>query len=372
MKAEITVNPKEFGIEEKQAQGLLGNLPQIKEERGVLESQYSEVIKLDIEDPETVKKARELRLLIKNNRTQGIEVWHKTNKEVFLRGGQFVDAVKNAEIVVNKRMEENLEQIEKHAEIKEKARIEALNKERIDLVLKYNVDGTHLQLGTMSNDVWDAYFSGIVSKYEQEQERIAREEEERQKQIKIQQLHNERKELALPYYQFWDELEKTLNFGEQSEGDFNNFIARIKKSKSDNDAQIEAQRIENERLKKEAEEKEKALEAERKKQAEIQAKKDAEAQAKLKAEQDAKTKLEAELQAKKDAEIKAENERLAKIEAEKKEAEKLAKAPIKNQLTIWVDSFSIPKTNVDNATSKEIIAKFEAFKTWAKTQIENL
>ena len=31
----LTVNPKEFGIEEKQAGDLLSNLPQIKEERSV-------------------------------------------------------------------------------------------------------------------------------------------------------------------------------------------------------------------------------------------------------------------------------------------------------------------------------------------------
>lgn len=53
---ELVVNPKEFGIEEKEANGLLGNLPQIKAERSVLESQYSEIIKLDLEDLETAKK----------------------------------------------------------------------------------------------------------------------------------------------------------------------------------------------------------------------------------------------------------------------------------------------------------------------------
>lgn len=56
------------------------------------------------------------------------------------------------------------------------------------------------------------------------------------------------------------------------------------------------------------------------------------------------------------------------------EAAKLAKAPIKKKLSVWVDSFEINRTFIDgeNETAKEIIAKFEAFKNWAKTQVENI
>jgi len=131
-------------------------------------------------------------------------------------------------------------------------------------------------------------------------------------------------------------------------------------------------RVENARLQKEAEAKELALQAERKLQAEKEAKIKAENEAKLKTEQEAKAKIEAELQAKKDAEIKAENERLAKEKADKLEADKLAKAPIKKQLSVWVESFELPIVAVENEISKEIKAKFEAFKLWSQTQIKNL
>lgn len=83
--------------------------------------------------------------------------------------------------------------------------------------------------------------------------------------------------------------------------------------------------------------------------------------------------MEAELKAKKDAELKAENER---IEAEKKaklEADKLAKAPMKHKLSVWVDSFDINRTYLEDSDTKQnIIAKFEAFKNWAKTEVEKL
>lgn len=157
---------------------------------------------------------------------------------------------------------------------------------------------------------------------------------------------------------------------------------RIAKEKAEAEAR-EQQRMENERLKAEAEKREKEIEAERKaneqKLADERTKAKAEAdrieaenKAKLKAEQEAKEKLEAELQAKKDAEIKAENERKQAELKAKAEAEKLAKAPIKKQLSIWVDGFSIPEINVDNEKKTLIKEKFEAFKKWAKNEIENI
>lgn len=158
---------------------------------------------------------------------------------------------------------------------------------------------------------------------------------------------------------------------------------RIEKERLAEKERIEAQRIENENLKIEAEKREKEIEAERKaneeklrverEKSETERKRiEAENNAKLKIEQVAKAKLEAELKAKNDAEIKAENERKeAELKAQK-EAEKNAKAPIKKQLSIWVDSFEIPFFTIENDKAKQINAKFEAFKKWAKNEIENI
>ena len=120
--------------------------------------------------------------------------------------------------------------------------------------------------------------------------------------------------------------------------------------------------------------------AKQKAESEGLAKIEADKQAKIKAEQDAilkkereaKAKLEAELKAKKDAEIKADNERKLADEKAKLEAEKLAKAPIKNQLNVWIDSMvvEIPESLKENEKANEILKKFFSFKNWAKNEIE--
>jgi len=288
-------------------------LPQIKKEREILIEQFNQIISLDINEIETSKKARELRLLIQKNRTQGINVWHKNAKDFFLKGGQFVDAIKRVEVQVNEKMESDLEQIEKHFENLEKQRILELHNSRIELIKPYLEDVSNLQLGTMESDVFEAYFQA-------------------KKQAHLDKIEAEQKA--------------------ESE--------RIAKEKAESEER-ERIRIENEKLKAEVEAREKQLAKER-----------AESEAKLKAEAESRAKIEAELKAKKDAEIKAESERLEAELKAKKDAEKLAKAPIKKQLEAWVNSFELPKTDLNNEISFDIIDKFNSFKKWSLTEIESL
>src|SRR5690606_6913502 len=130
---------------------------------------YNEIIKMDIDDPETAKLAKQCRLLIRDNRTKGFEVWRKTKKEWFLRGGQFVDATAKNKTVENERMEDQLEQIEKHLENLERKRIEKLNQERKSKIEPYVQDLFGMDLGSMPEDVFNAYFE---SKKKEHEERV--------------------------------------------------------------------------------------------------------------------------------------------------------------------------------------------------------
>lgn len=155
---------------------------------------------------------------------------------------------------------------------------------------------------------------------------------------------------------------------------------RVKKDKADAEAR-EKKRLENEKLKAEAEKREKEIEYERKEnerklaeervkaRAEVE-KIEAENKYKLQLEQKEKEKLREELQVKKDSAIKAENERKQAELKTKLEEERIAKLPIKKQLSIWVDSFSIAEINIENEKKTLIKEKFEAFKRWAKNELE--
>jgi hypothetical protein len=265
--------------------------------------------------------------------------------------------------------------------------------QRMIEVAKYS-EVNRIEYEAMSDETFDMYLKALKSSYEEKIKEEQEAETERLRVEYIQKLHAERKEKALPYYQFFSDFEKSLNFGEQSESDFQNFMQRLEKSKKDHDAKQEEIRKENERLRLEAEEKEKALEIERKKAKEeadrLEAKRLAEIEegnkrrqaeaeklrieneAKLKKEKEEKERLLAELKAKQEAEEKAEKARLEAEDKARKEAEKLAKAPVKKQLTNWVDLFEIPVLNVDHEKKTEIISKFEAFKKWAKLEIEKI
>jgi colicin import membrane protein len=391
----VVINPQEYGIEESKANELMGNLPQILSERSELEKQFADVIKLDINSPVTAKVAAELRKLVKKNRTQGIEVWHKTSKDYFLKGGQFVDAIKRKENAVNERMEADLEAIEKYAEIQEAKRITELTAERMAIIepLTESSELYKSVLGTMNQESFDNLvndFKLTIKAKKDEAERIEKERIEAEKKAeaerleleRLNKLENERKLGVAPFQQFFDISE--WDFRTISDEQYSLLIADLRKKKVANDELIAKQAEENARLKVEAEAKEKALAEERAKQEALrkaeQEKADklleqqrAEAQKKLKAEQEAKAKIEAELKAKKDAEAKAEAERKAEEEKARKEAEKLAKAPIKKQLNAWVDSFVIP-TFIDsnNATAILISDRANRMLEWAKSEIEKL
>lgn len=302
------VNPQEFGIDENQAISITNGLSHVLEERKILESQYNEVIRLDITEPKTLKLATELRKQIKSNRTKGIETWHKANKEFFLRGGQFVDAIKRKVIAESERMEEQLEKIEKYQENLEKERLAKLQQERLLAISQYITDTTGLDLANMTDDVWNAYFS---TKKQQYQERI---------ELEIK-LENKRKAK--------EEADRIEN---------------------------ERIRTENEKLKKKAEEIEKAAQKER----EEQIKKQKEIENKLKKEAEEREKIENELKIQKQKELDLEKEKI-ELENERKRQEK------NKEFNDWLNN-----NNYNQSTDEWVKVDETTIELWRKTKVAEL
>lgn len=290
----VIIDPKEYGLEEKQAEKMTSGLATVLTERKALEEIYNAVIVKEL-NAETFKEARELRLKVQKNRTTGIEAWHKTNKAFYLAGGRFVDAYKNKEVIVNEHMEAKLLEIEKYEQKLEADRKAKLKADRLELLLPFEVDTEYVSIEEMTDEQFKGFLANNKLAFEtkKENERLAELARiEAEKKAEAERLERERLEAE----------------------------------------RIEAQRLENERLKKEAEQREKELESERKRLAAEQAKKDAEQKAEIErlakeqAEKDRIAKIEADRLAKIAADEKAKSDKLAAELKAKKDAEDLALA----------------------------------------------
>jgi hypothetical protein len=290
---------------------------------------------------EITAKAKRLRIDIGRVRI-ATEKTRKEQKEEYLRAGKAIDSVANIVKWVVTDKEEKLEKIEKHYELLEQQRIEKLQTERAEELQQY-VDAVPSDLGTMKDDVWQAYIDTKKRQYEERIEAEKKAEEERVERERRIALHRERKESIIHLWQFVEV--KDEEFSGISEEDWKVFVGTLEAAKKEYDSEQERIRVENERLKKEAEEKRKADEIERKKReeedrkrhekeaaerksAEEKARKEREAyEAKLKEERDEREKIERAERAKREAverelaERKAVEERKASEEKARIQAE---------------------------------------------------
>jgi hypothetical protein len=216
--------------------------------------------------------------------------------------------------------------------------------------------------------------AGLV-KAKEDAEKEAAAELERQEAARKRKEQDEQRFIALygtgmVYDRFNDSFHygsmcyNSSEFYEMEDAKFEKAVSQIALNISELKAAEEKERV---RLAELARKQQEELDAERKKSEEEREKQEAE----IRKQQEIAYALKAELEAKQREEAKAEAERIAKEKAELAAAELAAKAPRKERLMAWVDGFSIPAFN-DDAVASDIIAKFEAFKNWAKGQVEKI
>jgi colicin import membrane protein len=340
----IIENAPELGVIEKsKADKIKATFEPMVKMLKEFESAYESVITESEKEitKEVTQKAKRLRIDIGRVRIETDKI-RVAEKEEYLRAGKAIDGVSNILKWAVTEKENKLKEIENHFEILEQKRLEELQKERAEMLMTYIDDAHERNLSGMEADVWNAYFAAKKKEYEDrieaekkaEAERVAKEKAEKEEQERIRK-ENERLRIEA------EKKEKEL---------------AAERAKAEAEAKAAAEKAAKERAASEA-----ILRAEQEK-------------ARLEAEKAAKEKaaLEAELRAKAEAEAKAEQERKDIEEVKRKEAEKLAKAPIKAQLTKWCDEFIAPQTSVNHEVKTNILAKFEAFKVWAKSEIEKL
>lgn len=142
------------------------------EKMKALEVDYLAIIELSPDDPETGKKADELRKKYVKVRT-GTEKAHKAEKAYFLNGGRYCDALLKTQAAVSEIKETKLKSIVDHAENEAKKERERIKAERVELLIQLGVtDYERLGLDVMAPDVWAAYLESCQKWHD---ERVAHE-----------------------------------------------------------------------------------------------------------------------------------------------------------------------------------------------------
>jgi len=333
----VKVNASDYGLDETKAQEITKGLKTILAERETLKKQYEECINLEITQ-DSITRYKELRLMIRDNRTKGIEIWHKNNKAYFLAGGNFVDAIKRKEVAENEYMEEKLLNAEKYFENLEHDRIEKLRVDRLALLKPYT-DIEPLAVANMEQAVFDSLLQGFKVAYETriaaekkaEEDRIAREKaeaEEREKQrlenIRLKREAEERERLA--------ETERKKQAA----------ALAYQKAKADRERKelLEKARLEQERIDKQLAAERLKVESERKERERL--------------EKNIADRKAADEKIKRDAELKAQAEARDRKAAEKK----AALAPDKTKLLNFMQAINdLPRPEVKSIEAADIASK---------------
>lgn len=222
---EIVRVVQQANLEKADQQSILNVLGSAFNKISEYHEQASKIHVKDENDVQSMKVARELRLMVKKTRTEG-ENARKKLKEESLRKGQTIDAVWR--IIKNglEPIESELEEKEKTAERIAEQRKRELFEARLNELSQYNFDGSLYPLAEMPDDSYHQLIQSAIAAEEKRQAEIIAAEQAR---IEAERLEAERIER--------ERLE-------------------AEKREKERQAELERLRLENERLEKERKERE--------------------------------------------------------------------------------------------------------------------
>lgn len=276
---------------------------------------------------EVTARAKRLRLDIGKVRIETGKLKDK-QKEYIKLEDKAIMGVHNILVWAVKEKEDKLKEIEKHFEIQEQKRLEKLQVDRAEKLSLYVEDAHERDLAKFADDEFEALLAmkkkeqedRIAAEKKAEEERIAKEKAEAEERKRIAAENEKLKKEAELKEKRNTELRPYIVFIRDydkmlnmSESDYKQELADVKKGAEEH---WEYERKEQIRK---AKEEEAEQEKQRKERAEYEAKLKAEREAKEKMEREEKAKrekLEAELKAKEEAEQKAKEEEAARLQAE--------------------------------------------------------
>lgn len=315
---ELTIKKELEVLDESKAKQIEKTFAPMVEMLKSFEGQYDQVMEME-QSPEKCARAKRLRLDIARVRIDADKV-RKEQKEQYLRAGNAIQGVYNILKFAVTDKEESLKSIEEYYKRIEEEKVKKLQAEREAELQRYEVDGTQIDLGNMTDDVWSNFLTGSKANYEARvaAERKA-EEARREAERKVRLWRDRKDELAMyAHLGAYDDL--TV---ETTESEYQNIKEAMQAKQKEYETRQARIRKENEELRKQ---KEKA-ETERRKLQE-------------KAERERKQRLEEE-----------------RRQREAAEREKAEKVPDKEKLLRLANDILAAKGAVKSAEAKQAIKK---------------
>ncbi|MCP4392769.1 MAG: hypothetical protein GY804_00600 [Alphaproteobacteria bacterium] len=234
---------------------------------------------------ETCKTAKRLRLDIAKIRVSADKT-RKIQKEEYIRGGNAVQGVYNILKFAVADKEEKLKEIETHFERLEEEKKKTLQAERELKLTAYDFDGSAVNLGAMTDDVWTNFLSGTKLNYEAVKEAEQKAEADRLAKIEADRVEQERIRKENEALKKEREAAEKKRIALEKEND--DRLAK-ERAEAERKAEIERKKVEAEKAKQEAilKKEREAAEKIRKELAEKEAKEKAEKEAKAEAEKKA-------------------------------------------------------------------------------------
>jgi hypothetical protein len=359
--SELTLTTELKGIEKSKADQIRSVFQPMADMLDHFDAAYDEVMGME-QSEEKSAKAKRLRLDIAKIRIEA-DKRRKEMKEEYLRAGKAIDGTANILKWAVTDKENSLKEIELYYQRIEEERLKKLQEDREAELAKYDFDGSSMDLSGMVDAVWNNFLTGIRANWESLKAAERKAEEDRIAREKKEKLFIERRLKLAPFAQF-GALE--LLTDETSDKEFESLHEEmIEKNRL---YQIEQARIqdENERLRKEAEEREAArIEAEKKAEAERKAadetarkeREAAEAKTAAAEAEARKAREEAAEVHRKAEEEKAAEERRRQEEAQRKaeEAKRAAMAPEKEKLVSYATDLLSKLNFVESPEAKSAI-----------------
>lgn len=208
------------------------------------------------------EKAKRFRIDFGRELTRADKV-RKDLKEDSLREGKSIQSVYNYIKKATEDTKTTALDIELHYERIEEEKRKALQVERASLLLRYKVNGSDMDLGNMTDEIWLPYLTGLKTTYEAEKEAEKKAEVDRIETERILYLHADRKNSILHLWNYMPLDRREENFGMLPEPQWSELVEYLKdldRVEREKQAKIAA---DNELLRIEAAAQEAALQAER-------------------------------------------------------------------------------------------------------------